>query len=356
MVVDGVVVPVGDASAEGAVEGGGDNLDAGLDESAGHQALLAPGVAAVAVAEAGVFLVEVEGAGGLGAGQEADGLGLESVHRLESAGGVDLAAEVIERASQLEAAVEAFDLGVGQADVGHAEAGGTRIAGDGEGLIRRAEVGGPGDHEAVVAGDRIDADVVGDRAGGVGAGAEVVGDGHEVGADRLRLVARVGVAGEDLERASGVAAAGVGHRAEHGEAVGERGEAGNQLGEVEAGGLRRDRGERAAELGGGVGLRVERVEVAATAAEPDDDDGRALPRPFPRRPPLSRRGRAEAEQGRQGERPQAGQAGAEELAAGGGGGHGGSSSWRKVRRVFDDTPLVLGGCVVEDATHPTKDE
>ena len=164
MVVDGVVVPVRDPAAERAVEGRGDDLDAGLDQPAGHQALLAPLVAAVAVADPRVFPAEVEGPGGLGAGQQVHRLGLEGVHRIQGAGLVEVAAEVVERPAEFDPLAQPADLpGVGQADVGHLEARGARVARHGERLVRRAEVAGAGDREVVVVDDRVDADVVRER-------------------------------------------------------------------------------------------------------------------------------------------------------------------------------------------------
>src|SRR5690606_6233638 len=56
VLVHGMVVPVADAAAEGTAQAAGDDLDAGLDEAAGEEELLAPAVAAVAVARGGVLL------------------------------------------------------------------------------------------------------------------------------------------------------------------------------------------------------------------------------------------------------------------------------------------------------------
>ncbi len=67
--IDGVVVPVGDAAAERAVEGRGDDLDAGLDEPAGHQELLAPLIAAVTVAHLVALAAQVKRSGGVGTRQ-----------------------------------------------------------------------------------------------------------------------------------------------------------------------------------------------------------------------------------------------------------------------------------------------
>jgi hypothetical protein len=60
MVIDGMIIPVADAAAEWTVERGGDEIDSGFDEPAGQQAALTPGIAAVPIAQSGVFEGEIE--------------------------------------------------------------------------------------------------------------------------------------------------------------------------------------------------------------------------------------------------------------------------------------------------------
>ena len=306
MVVDGVVIPVRDPSAEGAVEGRGDDLDAGLDQATGHQALLAPLVEAVALADPRVFPAEVEGPGGLGAGQQAHRLGLEGVHRIQGAGPVDVAAEVVERPPQRDPLAQPADLpGVGQADVGHLEVRGARVSRHGEGLVRGAEIPGAGDREVVVVDDRVDADVV--REVARSATAQVVGDAHEVGIEGRELVLRGGVSGEELQRARRMPAPGVRHRAEDRELVRELGLSRQQLGEAKPGRPGGDRRERPPVVGRDIRLGVVRIQVAATPAQPDEDHRR--------RPARLRRGlRPQPEQPRQRERPETGHPGPQELA------------------------------------------
>ena len=73
-----------------------DEGDAGLDESAGHESLLTPGVTCVASVRFGCFEGEVEGFTGSVATDEFDGLLPELVCGFHEAGTVDIAADTIE--------------------------------------------------------------------------------------------------------------------------------------------------------------------------------------------------------------------------------------------------------------------
>jgi hypothetical protein len=77
--INGVIVPVLNATAEWSIEACGEHIDAGFDESSGHEQLLAPGVAAVAIAGAVVFASEVEGIFRGGVGEQCEGLLFEFV-------------------------------------------------------------------------------------------------------------------------------------------------------------------------------------------------------------------------------------------------------------------------------------
>ena len=129
---------------------------------------------------------------------------------------IEGAFEGIEFLPQRDLAIETADFsGVRQPDVGDGELRLAGIAGDDEGRPGVAEIGG-----AVVLERRVDADV--GRQGAFARTilrAHVVGDGHPVGIARLGFVARVGVAGEELHRAGGMAAGRLDHRAQHGEPV-----------------------------------------------------------------------------------------------------------------------------------------
>ena len=261
---------------------------------------------AIAIAEPRVFSGQVERPGRAGAGHQVQGADLELVHRPLDLGAIERAPEVVKIATEPAPVLESPGQGgVVQADVRDAEVGRAGVARHGERLERATEVGRAGDPEAVVAVDRVHADIIRERPGL--ARLEEVGDGHDVGEDGAGLVLGVGVAREQLQRARRVPAPGMRHRAEHGELVRELGVQGQQLGEAEARGLGGERGERASELGGGVGLGVIRIEMATTPAQPDDDDGLAIvwargPGPQP-------------EEVGQGERGHADQPGLEEFAS-----------------------------------------
>src|SRR5262245_48045939 len=77
--IDGVIVPVLDPPAQGALQRTRPQLDPRLDQPPAHEALLSPGVAAIAVAEARLLQVEVERPPRLGAGDHAPGLLLKRV-------------------------------------------------------------------------------------------------------------------------------------------------------------------------------------------------------------------------------------------------------------------------------------
>ncbi len=86
----------------------------------------------------------------------------------------------------------------------------------------------------------------------------------------LALEGRLGVAGETLIRRVLVAAAD--DRTDHGHPVHQAGESGHVLAEVDAGHVRRNRLELAADLGGGVRLEVHHVLVRWPAGQKDHDD------------------------------------------------------------------------------------
>ncbi len=209
VLVHGVVVPVADASTEGTAQAARDDLDAGLDEAAGEEELLAPAVAAVAVADRGVFLAQVEGVAGLRIGEQGHGLALEFIEGAEFALLVEGALELVEALAQGDAVAEAARLGgVAETDVRHGEIGAVRVVADREGGVGVAEVGG-----AVVFEGRVDPDVVRERVAAFAVLGPVMGHRHPVGEARLRFVAFVAVAREHLHRASGVAAGLLVHRA-----------------------------------------------------------------------------------------------------------------------------------------------
>lgn len=79
IVIDGMIVPILHSATEWTTEAGRHDFDARFDESPGEEQLLAPRVAAVAVAGAVIFLGEVERFLGFGVGQQGHRLGFELI-------------------------------------------------------------------------------------------------------------------------------------------------------------------------------------------------------------------------------------------------------------------------------------
>ena len=96
IVIDGMIVPVLHAATEWTTEAGRHDFDTGFDESAGEEQLLAPGVAAVAVAGAVVFLRQVEGFLGLGVREQRHRLGFKLVESSQFAELVDSPVERVD--------------------------------------------------------------------------------------------------------------------------------------------------------------------------------------------------------------------------------------------------------------------
>ena len=270
-----VVIPVvAGGAADGAVQIAMDDFDTRLHEPTREEKLLAPTVAAVAVAGAGVFLAEVEGVAGLGIREQSNGLRLELVERAEFAFLVEGSLQRVEVLPERRAIAEAAGFGgAGLADVGHLEVRPARVVGDGEGRVGIAQVGRPG----VAAFDGVDGDVVGQRAGAAGLlGAEVVRHAHPIGILGRGFVALVRVARKHPQMAGGMATRPVGHRADERELVGHLRVEREQLRDVHPGHVRGDDVEGAAIIGARVGLGVVGVNVRQPADEPDHDDGGLL--------------------------------------------------------------------------------
>ena len=128
--------------------------------------------------------------------------------------------------------------------------------------------------------------------------------------DLVEEGARLGMPGEELVRRVEVVRMPVRERPHDGQPIGARGEPRQVLAERDAGRLRGDRLELAADLGRRVGLQVERVELARPAGQ-EDQDHRLRP------PGRSRlRGRSPREQAVDPQAEEPGEADLEELAAG----------------------------------------
>ena len=137
-----------------------------------------------------------------------------------------------------------------------------------EGLVWRAEESGAG----TVPGKGSALHEIDEGRGIVGAGAEQFfrhasqGGSTADGGEALWIVSRLA-----LEAV--VPAGGTDERAKEDEAVGDAGNLGQELGELETVELGRDGSERATNLGGSVGLRVDKVHLGRPAVEVKVDDG-----------------------------------------------------------------------------------
>src|SRR5262249_39547943 len=99
VVIDGMIVPVADAAAQRAVQGGRHNIDAGFHQPTGQEQALAPGVAAITVAQPVVLQFQIESASCLRAANEIPGTPLKGVMRVLG-GGIQSSTGLIESAHQ----------------------------------------------------------------------------------------------------------------------------------------------------------------------------------------------------------------------------------------------------------------
>ena len=136
VMVDRMIVPVRDATAECAVERRGDDIDPRFDQPAGHQALLPPLIAAVTIANRSRFEIQIERTSRQSAGQQIERLRFVHVHGAHQIGTVDLAAKLVEPFPQTDPLEQSFRLAaILEADVGNLERGIVGIARHREGLI-----------------------------------------------------------------------------------------------------------------------------------------------------------------------------------------------------------------------------
>ena len=141
-----------------------------LDQPAGQQGPLAVEVPAIAVAQAGVFLRDVERLTHAVAGDHLQRLRLEGVEPLEHAAGVDVAAERVELPERGGAGPHRVEReALGERQVGDPEIGRVGVGPDLERVVRRPEVDRALVAERFRLGDRhIGGHVRRSRAGGAG--------------------------------------------------------------------------------------------------------------------------------------------------------------------------------------------
>ena len=136
-----------------AAEADGDEGGARFDQPPGEQRALAPSFAAILVAEARVFAVDVERGSGPRAGNEIIGFLVEAVHRLHVAELVEMAALAVEGLRQRAPIFEPFERqALGEIKVLDAK---VKLAGIAAGLER--VVMGAEHMPAVIAGGQADA-------------------------------------------------------------------------------------------------------------------------------------------------------------------------------------------------------
>ena len=276
VLIDGMIVPVLHSTAQRAVELGSDDLDPGFHQPAGHQALLAPLMSAVAIPDGVRFLLQIERLAGLCTQQQTHGLFLVLIDGIHIAGLIDVPPQPIQCVPHFHSLLQPARLGrVFQADVRNLELRLARVAEYLERLMGGAKIRRPSNGEAVVVVDRIDGDVVRQRRRTVIP--HLVGDAHPVGIARHKFVRGVGIAGKHLQRSAWMTAARVGHRSQQRIPVGDAGHSRQKFANVDAGDIGVDRLKRPAIIRGRERLHIERVELTHSAAQPDENNGRALP-------------------------------------------------------------------------------
>ena len=245
-----------------AAVGHGYEADAGLHKAAGEQHTLAGGVAAVFIAQLGVFLFDVESLTSLLGGDEAVSALIEGVHALKRVGLLDGREVGINRLTHGAAGGETLVIHTAREHkVTNLEAGTGRI---------RTQT------ERAVSGTQITGSTVGrdTRNGYIGrevvARSKLMGD-H--GAEARVFQSRAGTdARHHVVGAALVGRLAVRHRTHHGDLVGNLRRFLHQLGEVGALNLGLHGPQRAAILDGGIHLRVERLLMGHAARQVNIDD------------------------------------------------------------------------------------
>ena len=267
-----------------------DDARPGLGEPPREQATLPPQVPAVAVAELGVFLLEVEGARDSRVGEHSQRRDAQLVGPFERAVSIDVAAQPVEVGEQPAALAELIALHAArEVEARRRVAGRVRIAGR-ESLMAQAEVSRPR-HERRARNADVLRQSIGTQA------ATPAGDHAEVGMLGLRGRGRIGnrrrLAGQHFDRAVVVRRHRVVQRPHDREALREPGLEREDFAEVHAGNGGADRSKRPANLGRRVGLRVPRLELARPAPHPEQDHGRVRARRFRRAQSLGERQRCQ---------------------------------------------------------------
>ena len=241
-----------------------------LDEPAGEEGLLAEGVAPVGIADTVGLGADVEGGLGRGGGDEVVAAGVVLVDAADriAGGRIVKAGKAVGERPEFAALGEArpFD-GARCGEIADPEARRIGIVADdkwgvlGAEEVRAAGAGHAGQREVAGEAVRRRPLVPGDRAhAGVEADKRTAAD-----RDPRRS------AGHHVMVAGAVVALVVAHRTDDGELVGDLRQLRHMLGELDPRHARRDRRKLAADLGRGIGLGIEGLEVRWAAIHPDED-------------------------------------------------------------------------------------
>lgn len=288
--------------------------DARLDQATAEQEALAHQGPAVAVAESGLLAIEFERGAAGGRGEDVRRPSSDAIERPRGGLMIEIAALGIDRVEQGEPIIKPFEADLlRQGQIRRSEARLRHIADEVPGVVLGTEEagvlageGGPLEGQVRRQDDRLRQALRRRlRRGEQGPQVRAVlpRGGNSRAGGNFRHAAEETVDGQFMH------GAGRPHRANEREPVQAASQFGQVLTEADAGQGGRDRAERAADLPGGVGLGIERLQLARPAgAERQDHAPDRFRRPARHGPPAQQVGQAQAEPGN---RP-----GAEDRAAG----------------------------------------
>ena len=241
-----------------------------LDEPAGEEGLLAEGVSPVGIADTVRLGANVEGGLGRGGGDEVVAAGIVLVDATDriAGGRVVEARQPVGERPQVAALGEARPLnGARCGEIADPEAGRVGIVADDKRSVLRAE-----EVRAAGAGHAGKGEVAGEAVRRL---ALVPSDRAHAGMEADKRAAadrdpRRG-AGHHVMVAGAVVALVVAHRTDDGELVSDLRQLGHVLGELDPRHARRDRRKLTTDLGRGIGLGVEGLEVRRAAIHPDQN-------------------------------------------------------------------------------------
>ncbi len=264
MVVDRVVVPILHAAAQWPRERHRNQIDARFHEPPREQTLLPPGIAAVTIAQTGIFTAHVKCPLGFGAGEHFPCHLFERIHGLhviQHAGGPLHAVELL---PQRHPRTDASGLRrVLHADIGDAKVFGIGIGVDGKRFIGRAQVG------SAEIGNWAGPNIIRQRPPETSP--RIIRDGQKIGMVGAGIELPDVVTSKHLLLADPMAESGVHHRPQDGELIRNARMAGQEFADVQTRDIRGDRIKRPAVFRRGVRLGIVGFEVARSAVEKDEN-------------------------------------------------------------------------------------